>query len=484
MKKYCVALAALCSLAGGAQAQRDTAFSALPLWGGAAVQKLDMSDDYRSLNLAVPLPALPYMPRLSYHRHAYEVQRHSGAWHSGGAHTVQAQLPFGLTLEAGNRLDRFGRDDEEFIGLTFTYSRLRHHNNLVAAYKGNPQPGPIYDDRAPDAKAGEADKGRFWKIAGSVALVAVLAGGGGGGNNMAAGLPDDDDDDAPQFSRDSGRDGGTNGTWQIVWNDEFDGNSLDLTKWNTDDSWGRDQCFGGGNGEAQCYTDNAENISVNGGHLTLTAQPADGLAQGRSYTSGRIQSSGKGDFTYGKFEARMKFPIASGAWPAFWMLPTAPTAYALNGQDWPRSGEIDIIENANGDPGRLGGAIHFKDPTKSGVHDHKYLSRDSMEVPVDQWHDYRVDWHPDKIQWFLDGEKYFELSRGSWNNGDYPVDPVSDHAPFDQNFHMIINLALSDNGFYTRAPLDRAAFAGGQSMQVDWVRVYECSAGANFCQHE
>ncbi|MEL0150977.1 MAG: hypothetical protein VW950_04985, partial [Rhodobiaceae bacterium] len=101
---------------------------------------LDMSDDFRSLNVAVPMPSLPYMPQLSYHRHAYETQaRHSGAWHSGGAHSVQAQLPFGLTFEVGNRLDPFGRHDREFVGLTFTYSRLRHHNHLLAAYKGSPQ---------------------------------------------------------------------------------------------------------------------------------------------------------------------------------------------------------------------------------------------------------------------------------------------------------------------------------------------------------
>ncbi|MEL0151086.1 MAG: hypothetical protein VW950_05555, partial [Rhodobiaceae bacterium] len=73
---------------------------------------------------------------------------------------------------------------------------------------------------------------------------------------------------------------------------------------------------------------------------------------------------------------------------------------------------------------------------------------------------------------------------GNWNNGYYPVDPVSDHAPFDQNFHMILNLALSDNGVYTQAPLDHAAFATSQSMRVDWVRVYECSDGPNFCQNE
>lgn len=483
MKNDVAAFLALICLTAEGWAEDAAAPSQLPLWGGVAVQGLDMSDDFRSLNVAVPLPALPYMPQLSYHRQAYQTQtRHSGAWHSGGAHSVQAQLPFGLTFEVGNRLDPFGRHDREFVGLTFTYSRLRHHNDLLAAYKGSPQPGPIYEEKdMPGADSKPQNASVFWTLAGSVALVAVLAGGGGSGGSSSG---QDQNNQTLQFSRDSGRAGGANGSWQMVWNDEFDGNSLDLTKWNTDDSWGRSQCFGGGNFESQCYTDNPENISVSGGHLVLTARPASEAAPEKPYTSGRIQSSGKGDFTYGRFEARMQFPIASGAWPAFWMLPTAPTAYAVNGQDWPRSGEIDIIENANGDPARLGGAIHFKNPTKSGLNEHTYLSGPSPAVPVDQWHDYRVDWHPDKIQWFLDGEKYYELSRDNWNNGLYPVDPVSDHAPFDRNFHMILNLALSDNGVYTRAPLDHAAFVAGQSMLVDWVRVYECSDGPNFCQNE
>lgn len=467
-----------------ATAQEARPFKAAPLWGGLHVQSLDVTDDYQSIDVNMPLPALPYMPRFSYHHHAYETEtRFSRAGQSGGARSLQAHLPFGLTLEAGHRIDAFGRREDEFIGLTFRSSQLRHHNKLLAAYKGSPQPGPIYDDSVPDGASGETGKaGRFWRIAGSVALVAVLAGGGGGSSSTSSG------GNGLQETRDSGRDGGTNGDWQLVWSDEFDGTSLDLTKWSMTDSWGRPQCFGGGNNESQCYTDDAENIAVTGGNLVLTARPATGPSPERPYTSGRIQSAGKGDFTYGRFEARMQFPVASGAWPAFWMLPTAPTAYALTNdqgvlQDWPRSGEIDIVENANGNP-LIGGALHFKDPTKSGYHTNTYISGNAPSLNVAEWNEYAVEWHPDEIRWFLNGQPYFNLRRQQWNDGFYPVDPVSDHAPFDQNFHLILNLALSDNGFYTQAPLDHAAFADGQSMLVDYVKVYECSAGPNFCQHE
>ena len=166
-----------------ATAQEAQPVKVTPLWGGLHVQSLDITDDYQSIDVNMPLPALPYMPRFSYHHHAYETEaRFSRAGQSGGARSLQAHLPFGLTLEAGHRIDAFGRREDEFIGLTFRSSQLRHHNKLVAAYKGSPQPGPIYDDSVPGGASDDAARAnRFWRIAGSVALVAVLAGGGGGG---------------------------------------------------------------------------------------------------------------------------------------------------------------------------------------------------------------------------------------------------------------------------------------------------------------
>lgn len=445
----------------------DTAKSTqLPLWGGVSLHGLNMDSDMRAINVAVPLPAVPYMPKLSFHRHAYEAKGRFGDWQSGGARAIQAHLPFGLTFEAGHRIDPFGRQDDEFVGLTFTYSHLRHHHeNWHHGRLGADRGAPI-----PDGLRKSNSGNRFWKIASSVALVAALAGGGGGGDG-GIGSPE-------QEQNEPAADG-----WRLVWSDEFNGNQLDGQKWNKTDSWGRDQCFGGGNHEAQCYTEDAANISVNGGNLVLTALPQTGLHPERTYTSGRIQSAGKGDFKYGRFEARMKFPVASGAWPAFWMLPTAPTAYALGGQDWPRSGEIDIVENANGNP-VVGGAIHFKDPANPALQAHTYRSGSSPSLAVDQWHEYRIDWHADRIRWYLDGEPYFTLEKTAWNYGNYSVNPQSENAPFDQNFHLILNLALSDNGDYTQAPIDHTAFENGQSMLVDWVKVYECADGPNSCQYD
>lgn len=459
----------------------------VPLWGGLQVQAFDVSDNFKSIDVAVPLPQLTYLPQFSYHHHAYETEtRFNRAGHSGGARSLQTHLPFGLTLEAGYRIDRYGRRENEFVGLTFRFSQLRQHNERIAAYKGSRQPGPIYDDRAPDGALGEANKKtRFWQIAGSVALVAVLAGGGGssGGSSYSSLSSSDSSDSSagssPQFSRDSGRTGGINGDWELVWQDEFTGTSLDTSKWNTVDSYGRNECFGGGNNEAQCYTSNPENISVGGGNLVLTALPAGGpQEQGRTFTSGRVQSKGKGDFKYGRFEARIQFPQADGSFPAFWMLPT-DNVYEF----WPRSGEIDIVENANGDA-KISSAIHYKNPKNPGKTSHIYQFGANTSVTATDWNTYAVDWHQDEIRWYLNGQPYFSRQRQSWNNGLYPVDPISDHAPFDQDFHLILNLALKDGALGSGVDINPSHYIGGQEMRVDYVKVYECSAGPNFCQHE
>lgn len=460
---------------GAEAAQAEMAYRSAPLWGGMHLKALDMSEHHRDIKVMVPLPTLPYGPTLAYNHHQYEVRTPmTGVETGGGSRSLLAKLPFGLTLEAGQRLDRFGRRRDDFVGLSFTLTDKRvapRHaaSRSLGVDRGAPMPPHI------DAERG---LGGFWRIAGSVALLAVLAGGGGGGGSSSA-SSGGSGGSSPQFSRDSGRTGGTNGDWDLVWEDNFTGTSLDTSKWNTVDSYGRNECFGGGNNEAQCYTSNPENIAVNGGNLVLTALPASGpQEQGRTFTSGRVQSKGKGDFKYGRFEARIQFPDADGAFPAFWMLPT-DNVYGF----WPRSGEIDIVENANGDA-RISGAIHYKNPGNAGQTTHIYQYLPNTSVTATDWNTYAVEWHQDEIRWFLNGQPYFSRQRQSWNNGLYPVDPISDHAPFDQDFHLILNLAVKDDALGSGVNINPAHYTGGQEMRVDYVKVYACSAGPNFCQHE
>ena len=414
----------------------------LPIWGGVRLEAMEMENAHRRMEISVPFPLLP---ATRFHRSEHDIESPYGyARQKGGAQSLRMSLPYGLTLEAGSQIDPFGRRHNDFIGLTFRLSDTRHHHQRIAAYKGG-EPQPI-EARPRD--------GQFpWLgTLGTLALVAALAGGGGGGGGSSdnnAGNPD-----------------GGDGAWQLVWNDEFSGDSLDTSKWSMTDSYGRDQCFGGGNNEQQCYTSSSNNIAVEDGKLVLTARPEAGLAQGRSYTSGRVQSSGKADFTYGRFEARIKLPSGQGSWPAFWMLPTE-RAYG----EWPRSGEIDVMEainlGVNGNRAVLG-TLHFGTP-------HTYIGGQTTIDDINAFNTFAVEWFPDQIRWSLNGTQYASLSRSEWFSSGASGDP---NAPFDRNFHMILNLAIGGN--YPGAS-DGQNFP--RQMEVDYVRVYQCDgASASDCK--
>ena len=443
-----------------------------PLWGGLHLQALNVSDDFQSINVAVPLPALPYMPRFSYHHHAYETEtRFSRAAQSGGARSLQAHLPFGLTLEAGHRVDAFGRREDEFIGLTFRYSDLKWHNERI------PRRRLGVDRGAPMPKGLQKNEGGspFWRIAGSVALVAILAGGGGGGGG--GGLSSNNQVNNNPIGADG---------WQLVWRDEFSGTALDTNNWNTDDSYGQSLCWGGGNEEQQCYADIAdetqENISVANGKLIFTARPATGLS--RPYTSGRVQSKGKGDFTYGKFEARIKLPTGQGSWPAFWMLPTPNTPNGGGGVygTWAQSGEIDIMESVNlggtatncAAPCKdIHGTLHFGEewPNNSQTPSSTFTLND-----INAFHTYTLEWYPDEMRWFVDGTEYGRKTQDEWFSSS--PDAAGDlNAPFDQDFHLILNFAVGG-----RWPGNTDGLNFPRQMEVDYVRVYECAESPSACK--
>ena len=121
--------------------------------------------------------------------------------------------------------------------------------------------------------------------------------------------------------------------WNLVWSDEFDGQSIDSNKWNFEVN-----CAGGGNNEKQCYTADKDNAFISEGMLNIVAKPAAAGAE-KPYTSARLTTKKKADFKYGRFEMKAKLPSGQGSWPAFWMMPT-DSFYG----SWPKSGEIDIME--------------------------------------------------------------------------------------------------------------------------------------------
>ena len=438
---------------------------------------LSLQEDFRSLNVSLPLPGLPYLPQISLRGHSYETlgQRRRD-WYEASSRTIKAELPFGLTFEAGQRFDSFNPSGDSFVGLTFRYSSLRKHNQLLAAYKGSPQQGNTSNYPVPGQPNSEdRSNSSAWRIGGTLALLAIISGGsGGGGPTYAVSLPEQNtsspemsDLENPYFVS------GSPGAWHMVWNDEFEGSDLNTAKWNTTDSYGRDQCFGGGNNEQQCYTSTSQNVEISDGNLVLTARRASGLSQGRTYTSGRVQSRGKGDFTYGKFEARIKLPGGQGSWPAFWMLPT-PSNGSSGGDygTWAASGEIDIMEAVNlgatapgcGAPCQdIHGTLHFGGQWPNNA---QTPSGSSKLTNINAFHTYALEWYPDEMRWFRDGQQYHSRSQTDWYSQGAPNDP---NAPFDRDFHLILNLAIGGNW---PGATDGQNFP--RQMEIEYVRVYQC----------
>lgn len=284
--------------------------------------------------------------------------------------------------------------------------------------------------------------------------------------------------------------------WQLVWSDEFSGSSIDTNKWNFEIN-----CAGGGNQEQQCYTDSSENAYVSNDTLKIVALPAEEGAE-KPYTSARLNTKYKGDFTYGRIEMRAKMPYGQGTWPAFWMMPT-DEVYG----GWPKSGEVDIVEavnlkaaDAEGNPeAHVYGTLHYgRDAPQNSSSGKAYALPDGAN-PADDFHTYAIEWQEGEIRWYVDGYLYqtqqqsrvrynskgeaVGLRHRGWfaefyNQATGELETVYDAAPFDERFHLILNLAVGGTWpeNVNELGVDPEAFANGQTFEIDYVRVYECAA--------
>lgn len=236
----------------------------------------------------------------------------------------------------------------------------------------------------------------------------------------------------------------------IIWSDEFSNSSLDLSKWNYQlgDGCAESIC-GWGNNELQSYQE--ANVVVSNGTLKIIAKKE--RIKGTQYTSGRINSKNKGDFTYGRFEASIKLPYGDGLWPAFWMLSTNEP-YGT----WPQSGEIDIMESVASNPNKVFGTIHYGDPYPNNqFQGNEYILKDG-NFP-DAFHEFAIEWEPGEIRWFVDGILYSKKR----------IEDVSPYNwPFNNDFHFLLNLAVGGN---LGGPVNDAMLPA--SMEVDYVRVYD-----------
>ena len=234
----------------------------------------------------------------------------------------------------------------------------------------------------------------------------------------------------------------------LVWSDEFNGNVLDSTKWVHETGNGD---WGWGNGELQYYQE--ENTFLSDGSAKIIVREEE--QSGFSYTSSRIKTDGLFTFRYGRVQARMKTMNGRGFWPAFWLLPS--------GGDWPCDGEIDIMEQwgTNGITDETSGAAHLGNcPYSSGQHHYKsFQTNISNGSYADDFHIYEIRWSEDKIEWYVDELKLYEVIPSMY--------PSQYNWPFNSNeWYIILNLAITNQG-----PSSITEFP--TKLEIDWVRVYD-----------
>jgi len=268
--------------------------------------------------------------------------------------------------------------------------------------------------------------------------------------------------------------------WQLLWSDEFDGDSLDSTKWSYEVD-----CWGGGNGELQCYTARPDNVRIENGNLILEAKREvgylgttegctrqDSCLGPKDYTSGRIRTATHpdGSWLHGKFEMKARLPKGKHLWPAFWML---PTDYVYG--TWAASGEIDIMEYRGQSPNDVQGTLHHS----SEWPNNRYTTSDPVTFESDfseDFHVFSLEWEKDSMRWYVDDQQFFEqnLDKNWWEGGGR--NPYTANGqPWDQKFHIILNLAIGGaffNGMGDLSPDDVINTWTQTAMIVDYVRVY------------
>lgn len=233
--------------------------------------------------------------------------------------------------------------------------------------------------------------------------------------------------------------------YELVWEDDFTFNGAPSSaRWSYDLGDGN----GWGNNEEQFYTDRSDNVFIENGILNIIAKREN--FNGSQYTSTRMKTQDKYEFTYGKVEIRAQLPSGEGTWPALWML-----GANFDVISWPGCGEIDIMEHVGNDqnvihsslhsPSSFGGTVNTGTITVNGV--------------SDEFHVYEVEWTADKIVFSVDGNSFYTYQ---------PENKNAENWPFDSDQFLIMNVAMGGtfggdiNPQFTES-----------RMLVDYVKVYQ-----------
>ena len=235
----------------------------------------------------------------------------------------------------------------------------------------------------------------------------------------------------------------------LVFEDEFNVTDqtnpvmIDTTIWNMETG-----DHGWGNNELQNYTESTDNVSIEDGMLKITAiQEGSG-----GYTSARINTKGKFEKAYGRFEARIKLPWGQGLWPAFWLL-----GNDFEEVSWPQCGEIDIMEYVGQEPTIMHGSVHGPGYSGGNAITKTYeLVNDRFDT---DFHIFGIEWGPEYINYYVDDVLYNQIT----------PDDVTGEWVYDHPFFIIMNVAVGGN--FAGSPDQGTVFP--QTMMVDYVRVYE-----------
>jgi beta-glucanase (GH16 family) len=236
--------------------------------------------------------------------------------------------------------------------------------------------------------------------------------------------------------------------WKLSWSDEFNGaaGAPDATKWTTEVNGSP------ANSELEYYTSRTSNVTLDGaGSLDIIARAENYMSH--SYTSGRINTSGKFTQAYGRFEARVWMPTGQGIWPAFWVL-----GDNIGSVSWPQCGELDIMETIGTDMDNNHGSMHG--PGYSGGQDITGQWAYPGTTLADGYHNYALEWQPNQVKFFVDGNLYETRTPADLPGGTTWV--------YDHPFYIILNVAVG--GTWPGSPDGSTVFP--QTMKVDYVRVY------------
>lgn len=239
--------------------------------------------------------------------------------------------------------------------------------------------------------------------------------------------------------------------YNLVWQDEFNGEQLNTTDWSYEIGDGCPGNCGWGNNELEYYRE--ENTSIVNGHLVITAKRQN--FGSHEYTSSRLVTKGKQQFKFGRIDIRAALPEGKGIWPALWMLGSN-----IDAVGWPASGEIDIMELTGDVPNRVVGTVHYG--ANFAQHQFNSVSKfaDSGDSYQEKFHVFSINWEDNLIEFMVDGEVYHTVTPDDLNGQPYP---------FNKHFFFIFNIAVGGN--WPGNPDSSTKFP--QYMIVDYIRVFQ-----------